>query len=350
MPRLKTQKNKKKGGGDTVEALYINDWIALENIALHPFGKKYLLPLSEEDTQDPCILKSSEDCNDSNCTIYESTKKKKKCVSKRRIQRFEATEKAPIITGKNGKKYKLVSSKKQTIFFNDKTKKIFFDIYYHIFLSKHLYILFSKGYSSNEDEFTNIGIQNLLNPLVDLLIQDNNYLHSEQKIILCGHSLGCVLSFYTGMMILERNPDFFYSKIVIVGSAPFLFLRQDTNFVDLPNVKVFVYGMKINENITVVDPYINQGSTDLINYTPLTYILEIVEKIQVNDEKQHINDDNIKYEVIITKDIFETTTDKTFHYWSNYFEALKHLYPLDETKGGRRKNKRHFTRKSKNKN
>jgi len=291
------------------------EWLAIENIILHPYQKQFLLPVD----LDPC-QSINEDCeSNSTCIKYENSNGETKCVTKDRIQKFEV---GTTIVGKNKQKYKIVSSNRL------KWLNTFDIAWYYRLLSEstnHTYILFNSGRVIEHKQLSYI-YNGLLKSLIQEILQET----SEQKIILCGHSMGCVLSLYTGMMIQNENKIFFDSKIVIVGSAPFRFLEKNTTFKNLPNVKVFCFYERQSELSTVIDCYRFQprASTD-ITYEPLTYITQ---------DKQTL-ESSITYEDEFNKDTIGFFTDDcdNKHAWSNYFEVLTKLYPFDVNQGGRRK-------------
>jgi hypothetical protein len=284
----------------------------------------------------------------SECEIYEShSTNDKVCVSKKRIKKFQSDTIAPIIKGKNNKDYKLLETKLLHVV--DNRKKLYKgQIYYYIFLSVqsgNIYILFSTGESFKQNIHKYIELGKFLAKLVNDILTIK--LMRDQKIIICGHSLGCVLSLYTGMILHEMNPLYFSEKCVIVGSAPFKFTNNvDTStminkdsyekFSNLKNVKIFVIGY-FYEDVFYIDALVNNdnGENDY-SYEPFTYI---------GYNKQHkidiINDEDIHTMQSIT----DTNLQIDLHQWKNYYKTLSTIYSLFKGGGGGRKKTKKMSRK-----
>jgi len=307
----------------------IREWLALENIVTKKFKQKYLAPLLP-DKKDKCseeeINKDCESRNNNNCQIYSSSSTNiKTCVTKTRIKRFESTEKSPIIYGKNGNSYRLMS----TVKFDGIIKGN--EIYYYVFLSlstSNIYILFSTGPVFTKDEFQNTELKSFLQELISKILQE--VLSSEQKVIICGHSMGCVLSLYTGMMIQKTNEDFFNSKIIIIGSAPFKY-SNDSLFSNLPNVKIFVFCQiednNDNKKNAIIDCFVDKGP-NAFNYNPLTYFTE-----DYNNNNGILIDNINDYTIIFRNNLICSA----MHIWENYYSVLTKIYPFNTIKrvGGR---------------
>ena len=315
---------------------HIREWLALQNIVTKKFNQSFLEPLlpdtidkcTNEETDKPC-----KDRNNKNCQIYTSSSTDKdSCVTKRRIKRFETTEVSPIIVGKNGKSYTLM----RTVKFHKRIDNM--EIYYYIFLSRstnNIYILFPTGIVFTKDEFQNTELKYFLQNLINEILQED--LRSGEKIIICGHSMGCVLSLYTGMMIQETHKDFFDSNIIIIGSAPFKYSNDSLfTFSDLPNVKIYVF-CQIDGNSASIDCYVF-GGPNKFNYNPLTYFT---------------SDDNYNGELIddINKYSISYKYSKMcgyMHEWKNYYSALQSIYPFTPTGivGGRSRKARRKRRRT----
>jgi hypothetical protein len=296
-----------------IKPIYIEEWISLENIVTHHVKKTYLEKIQGTDE---CLGNKDDNCVD-NCEFYYSeTNNKNMCVSKNRIKRFQATELSHIITGKNNNDYKILATKICE-------KKIDGeDVYYHVFLSmkeNNIYILFNIGkvFDVNIIMGDN-SIKKFLRQLIDTILQED--LSNEQKIIICGHSMGCVFSLITGSILKNNNSDFFDKNIIIIGSAPFKCFN-DESFSNLKNVKIFVSCLIENGNEPTmhVDCFVDKGFMSY-NYKPLTYI-DYKTKAEIDD----IDNYKINYVSIVYC--------KQYHNWNLYYEILKKIYPFNNGGG-----------------
>jgi len=313
--------------GSKVDEIYITDWIALENIVAHgDFDRKYL----EKIIHDVCEQKSDSECLEP-CAIYETYMKK--CVSKLRIKQFNASKE---ITGKNGKLYKIIDAKKYDI---ETVNPAFYFMFES--LESNIYIIFSSGIGSR-DYF--IQFKNELTSLVEkIYIQ-----HHSKKIILCGHSSGCVFSIYTGMIMKDKYNDFFDSNVIIVGSAPFKYSNDVLiNFSYLPNVKIFANSIEIsklienseisdligdynpsqlNKEILYADIFITNGPCKY-NYEPITYITQdyniITGKHIVRPITKIVEDLSPNKNTSISPLNFIAAK---FHDWTTYYDNLINIY------------------------
>jgi hypothetical protein len=310
--KRKTKKYLKQLGGNIGDD-EIKEWLALENIATKDFEQEYLEPrtISEKDNCEQKAATPSACTND--CDVYTSTSTNSKtCVTKSRIKKFRES---PTLKGKNGKTYNL----KEAVLFEQDEESIGADVYYYIFESTEsgkIYILFPTGIPFKKDEYTeNPGLKAFLQKLINKLTT----LYSNNTIIICGHSMGCVLSLYTGRMIKEENSEFFNKKVKIIGSAPFKHFNDGT-FSELNNVKIFVIALrKEKEKKIFIDCYVNDGVLSH-NYQPLTY----VEFDFIDGNYCEIVDNIHEYKI----DYFTMPACSFRHSWITYYKALKMLYPF----------------------
>jgi hypothetical protein len=307
-----------------IDEVYIKEWLALQNIVTHKYGKKYLEKSNETDE---CEQWPNDICNKKiDCDIYKSeTQNSIKCVSKSRIKHFMSSDVSPRIIGKNQQYYKLISSVKFNGTIHYKNNVV--NIYYYMFLSEetnHIYILFPTGYIFDKNYIeTNNDLKKFINDLRDKIL--NHQMKPNQKIIICGHSLGCVLSLYTAMALKAKNEDFFNSNIIIIGSAPFKYSKnEDFNY--LTNVKIFAIGLKL-ENTVYVDCFLYKGPDGLNNYKPLTYIIQTGSSLDTYET--YIDEIEIIPVPIVSNDYCEM-----YHNWKNYYDFLIKKYPFDK-KGGK---------------
>ena len=314
----------------SIDEVYIKEWLALQNIVTHKYGKKYLEILNGTDD---CEKLNNNECEqDNKCHIYisETIQNSIKCVSKSRIKQFMSYEVSPRIIGKNQEYYKLLSTVefKGTIQYEKNTVKI----YYYIFLSEktnNIYILFPTGNIFYENYIeTNKHLNKFIHTLIDEIL--NHTMQPNQKIIICGHSMGCVLSLYTAMVLKQTNEDFFNSNIIIIGSAPFKYSKnEDFNY--LTNVKIFAIGLK-SHNTVYVDCFLYNGPDGLNNYKPLTYIIQTGSRLETYETYiDEIEEDGKK---IIPVPMVNNDYCEIYHNWNTYYNLLIKIYPFDK-KGGK---------------
>lgn len=319
---------------------YIKEWLALENIVLGKFQRSYLTPVSDDNCSKHIFIQCK---NEKGCQTYrKSGSNKDICVTETRIKRF-AEESSPEIVGKNEKLYRLVYTVKYD---GDTGTFVPAEIYYYILLSptNDIYILFPAGSVFKKDQLTdNPDLKTFLQKLVNTIFAEK--LGDGNKVIICGHSMGCVLSLYTGIMIKEQNEVFFNSNIIIIGSAPHKHSDNTHNFSNLKNVIIFVFCTISSDNNYEYDCYADKGIDDLANYTPFTYFTSD-EKYQdtIFDYKNAklITDTTVKYQPIKAPWICDY-----LHSWDNYFPILNKIYPIksDEKNNGGRSIKRKARRK-----
>ena len=82
------------------------------------------------------------------------------------------------------------------------------------------------------------------------------------KLIICGHSAGCVLALRLGYYLSTINKPLFFEKCLVIGSAPFCWLPKEKTkaFNNLPNIIVFLNGTKTIYNGEIdyrVDPILS---------------------------------------------------------------------------------------------
>jgi len=319
---------------------YVKEWLAIENIATKDFGQKYLVnyPNNEHDPcEDVVVVDDCEDNKEYKCrTYFSNSKRKETCVFKGRIKKFEAPN---TIVGKDTHNYEI----KESVFFKYVWIRGYqVAIFYHIMVSEvtnNVYILFPTGGVFEKDEFNeNVELKKFLQVLIDKIL--NTEFYQTKKIIICGHSMGCVLSIYTGMMIKEQNKSFFDKNVVIIGSAPFKY-ANDESFSNLKNVMIFVFALsKENGNRWEIDGFTNEGPCEF-NYKPITYITNAT---SASDEDASII--NIS-EGTYTYLKYGSKLCSIYHNWESYQSVLSEIYNERQDGGNKRSksNKRNIKKK-----
>jgi len=286
-------------------SLYINEWLSIENIATKKYQQKFLKDY--RGLQDDCE-KYKNDCEyHEGCEKYKRLLSKTKktqtlCVAKERIKSFK---KGVSLYGKNKRIYRILETNLLGLIDGD-------EVYYLIMLSvstNNIYILFPTGavFKNNLRDMPNL--VNFLQSLNDYIMTN---LLSFNKIIFCGHSMGCVLSIFAATLMNDRDNSLFQEKFMLIGSAPYKCI-SDNSFSNLLNVYIFVYGDENeeppNKPILKVDCYIFKGVSEY-NYSPLIYFG--VNGIIKNTENYTIEEQDFGCSYL--------------HMWENYYNLLSKIF------------------------
>ena len=229
---------------------YIKKWVSIENIVCR-HGNNSPLDLKNDHGHrsfiddsnwqrdkdnniiDDCekIVKYEDCLKKDGCKNYKSSRGNR-CINKLRIKYFEGSELAQKITGKFGDVFKIY----YTIPFNN--TEIGITIYCHILVNNNdVYILFNCGKVFNAEELYKSKLIDYLDKLYKNILS-----YDFDKIVLCGHSMGCVLASRLGHLIYEKDINYFNDKCLIIGSAPFKWLlKSNRTFKNLSNVFIFIY-------------------------------------------------------------------------------------------------------------
>lgn len=229
---------------------YIKKWVSIENIVCrhgnnppldigNKVGFRSFIDDSnwkgkrdeENNVIDSCEKIDLDNCEkEDRCKIYKSSKGEK-CINASRIKFFEGNELAQKITGKFGDEFKLY----YTIPFN--LEDILISLYCHILVNNNdIYVLFNCGKVFDSNALYKQEFIEYLNKLFSKIM---NY--KFNKLILCGHSMGCVLALRFGYFIFKNFKNTFFNKCLIIGAAPFKWMPKDEKeFNNLPNVFIFI--------------------------------------------------------------------------------------------------------------
>ena len=299
---------------------YIKEWMSIQNIVSTPnkFGRAYLTPLPAG-TIDAC--NESKPCLN-HCIFYQSQsdlRKPKTCVTRTRIKRFQAYTVARKLFGKNNQEYKIVDAKllrnPWELYDSSADDDDGDEIFYYVYISErtsHIYVNFSTWKVLKKCVNTYPQINEYLNHLIDNIMSQT--LAVGKKVVLCGHSFGCVLALYTGKLIFEKYRTFFDNHIVIVGSAPFKFLETFGDFKHLNNVKVFVLCThETGNHVGHIDQYIHKGPIFAATYEPMIYL---------NEDGV----DGVIPQNAIKNIIFNGMLD--LHIWMAYYDALAYIFGI----------------------
>jgi hypothetical protein len=200
-------------------------------------------------------------------------------------------------------------------------------IYYYALVSyssNNIYILFSTGSILSDSELNDEFTRDFLDTISDNVLSMIDLGFAKTKIVLCGHSMGCVLSLSTAQILQHKNMDLFNSKIIVVGSCPtkFLLEQEAARFHDLPNAKIFVYCNQKDGNTVYLDCFMDKGSKNRVNYKPF---------ICIGPEATEWNISDGEY---VVKYIEDKMSCMEKHKWNNYYILLRQIYSM--TTGGKR--------------
>ena len=307
----------------------------------------------DEDDIDVLQMRNIEPCG---IYISSSNQGQQKCVNKARIKYFEGGELAQKITGRNGDEFKILGTIPYGGHDGEDTDfgQIGYSTIYCNILSdgNNLYILFNCGSVFDSSELWSEDDQSPFIKYLDMLFNEleKNGFYDNQgaKLILCGHSMGCVLACRFAYFIKEKNNDFFNNQCIVIGSAPFRWLPEEKakNFNNLDNVCIFIASDRFGKHL-MTDPSLSTDSPilssnfessaihDKINENFTTY-LPMFNLINNKKEKRF---EITKINEIPTADLADGPVGEFIHMWSNYFKLFSSFENNSDAKNGGRKRK-----------
>jgi len=304
--------------------IYLEEWISIQNIVS---DKKYNNTFIDTNVDNGiCNKINIDNCKTDDCEIYEKTSTFEKiCVNKLSIKKFED---GVEILGKNNKKYKIIHD--NTLFEHSD------DVisYYYILKSddtNNIYILFSTGFVFFPVHLSDVEFAKNMNDLAEAIIDfDKN---EYNKVILCGHSMGCVIALHIGGGIIKtKDENFFNEKVIIVGSGPFTYSETEISYNHSKNIKIFV-NIGIYKNTKYIDGYSIKNNKN--NYKPLTYILDGKIIDLYGKYNNNSKEDDVYY---YTGSNISELKLNYFHVWDLYYKNIN-LFK-NNNKGGKTKKTR----------
>lgn len=276
--RRGVRKRRKGGrGGELVTVEMLEAWIYVQNVlckdyeiensVLHTFkfGQRYYtLPMNGYDECEK-YSDNQKKCQDlSHCVYYKKTsdisEPDGKCVNKTRLKLF----------GEVGTVIDALHNPELHYTFLSTELLDFFDSYYYIMRchntadkTQYLLVGFSTGNVITNFDILNEIESSKYESLYTYIQSDTKV--ADHKIILCGHSLGCVMALRFGQFVRKRDVRFFDERCIVVGSSPFKCLTQSERmtYSQLPNVHIFM---------CKGDPFCARGPDDGKLYRPITMI------------------------------------------------------------------------------
>lgn len=172
------------------------------------------------------------------------------------------------------------NNNKKNYISNSNSQKLFF-YQFHEIDSDNIYLIFPAGEILYDLYDSKYFLHHYFDHVLEYILQLN-----FNNIILGGHSMGCVYAQYIGNLLLKKNLYFFESKIWIVGTAPFKWIKPED--LDLYNSyflrKILIFGLVEEDKI---DKFIINGETNLLQSN--IYILEYsLEEDSINNDKSKI--------------------------------------------------------------
>jgi len=201
-----------------------------------------------------------------------------------------------------------------------------FAIYYVIvrsLVSDNIYVLFSSGIVLRKQDL--YGNKELVDGIM-LLIMRILDLSKESDIYICGHSMGSVLSMYTGHLMSNHSNitrEIFMNRCNVLGSASAKWMSTDAiwNQEKQPNIYQFIScELRINKTRKrlLVDCYQLDGETEYVIYPYFYYVfLE-------NDELKMIesgSDELMNYVIEHTEK--NSSQCQKLHRWGYYVGLLQ---------------------------
>lgn len=265
----------------------IKSWIGIENLIFWKDGQIFLNNESKYCNKIPLT-----NCTkNSKCSMY-----KTKCVNKNTIKEFKCET---IVKNQFNKNEFIVKKMYSTkIEFDPQTNV---DFKYYMFIpslySKTCYIVFATGATLYDSEILNSTFKFEIKKVIEYIFELSSYFNN---IVLCGHSLGCVLSQLISLEIIKMNKELFLDKIWIIGSAPFKWLnpidKDIYNHYSDGKKIIFSSGFIDNENNKQIDYYYYDLSDNLTHSK--IFILYVKEENFENLDKIKIintdTEENIK--------------------------------------------------------
>ena len=335
----------KVSGSNTSSSLdfnvYIKEWLDLEKYMLLDYNYTIVEGAERDEYRRITSIK------DDSCFVGPGTENKKNCqppcklrkqhwhddnmicAEERHLKSLNKSDdpgKPNIFTSADQTQYTILDSAEMIKDFFSKNKQV--KVFYRILksgTSGNIYILFSSYGTIDVRELTNE-----LSAVVDKIFSYNNF----SRIVICGHSMGCMIGLHFAKAIYNKNNKFFENKCAVIGTGPYKGYYYDD---PLPNTKIFVYGIissnDENRGRLAVDgflyesPHFSNKKDGLEkHYKP---VIIIIKKI----------DDENSYELLNTvEDLRFRNNDRLLEslhdFTKNYYDFFKNFKTDFNTVGG----------------
>lgn len=250
-----------------------------------------------------------------NVNKYGEKKKYGECILKDNIIYLEEGPCPKEIPIRSDQSFKIIDIMVLREYFNIKT--------YFISIKEKLYLLFNCGkvidFETNDYSYI---ISNLFPELQRKLL---NYEENYSKIIIAGHSMGCVFTLKFAEYLQKEYLKQF-NNYLFLGSGQYCCLDQNNCILNGSNIYIFItYYTDIDKNNKYYDPYLflqsNHDTKIRINYYPLI-ALEI---IMIDDTMEQKYNGNF---IIINENIPKqrhTSFANNLHKWTTYLNCFNSL-------------------------
>ena len=294
--------------------LFVKEWADIQNIVVDKSFHKFALDELGANEEDICELLNPELCEKTmHCILY----KPDKCVSKKRTHSMHKP--SVILKSKSGNSFYVLDSMYLSKVQLTTTQV---DMYYCMVRSlqtKTIYILFSSGIVlTRNDLYNNIELNHSLSLLI-AKISGAFQKNKDEKFVFGGHSMGCVLSLYTRLLIREKPV---FPNCYVVGTAGAKWILPDTQ-IDKQNIKIFISGElrhSKNGDTMLLDCFVNEGDNDLVAYKPLIVLYyDTTDRSAISVEFEKIQSPIIYPEK-------SSSQCKKFHMWSYYQGLISQIY------------------------
>jgi hypothetical protein len=242
---------------------YISEWLDLVNIMSYPYDKIKITG-SERDNRGTIIKIKDDTCFEiedmDECEQNKTCQpliKESICISKTNLSNYlpytSAIPNIFIPIGSNNS-YEIIDAAEII------TETTY--LFYKIFKSNQtgiVYILFSTGRTIdlNTPEINN-GLQKLIDKIKEYV--------KFEKIVIAGHSMGCMIALHFASILYKNQPYFFKEKCIVLGTGPYKGYHSQ---IILPNTKIFVLVYAYKQKL-YIDDFFYEGKYK--NYIPSLFI------------------------------------------------------------------------------
>jgi hypothetical protein len=206
-----------------------------------------------------------------------------------------------------------------------------------------IYVLFSSGVVLSKSHLQEVELKQNLEKLISKI---HEWVQHGNKVILCGHSMGCTLAMFAGYQFFLYDKNMFYEHVSILGTGGAKWMTHEIcdTFSGFTNVHIFisgVLGLGLNEQNSamtiktmILDGFQNIGDEyEVVN--PNCQVIftetdgevnnvEITERTKVTLIKQKVLKDDHK--VQMTHANVNSMIGQTLHSWSHYRSLLQRIF------------------------
>jgi hypothetical protein len=316
-----------KNINDKINIQDIIIWIQIENVICKKYNERIFL---NNNNNNKCSLINNCSLNNNCATYYSKSSKTTKCVSKNRIKLFEGSNNKTLnIKGKNNSNYKIINT---FLFDNYSDKSYNVKIYCHIIekdINDKKYLLI--GFNCGKAYYNLYQSPEFMNYLNNLYIYILSIESKYDKIIICGHSMGCNTSMKFGLFLIYNNSILFDSKFIILGSGMANILTYDELHLlnNRNNILIFLNAIYKNSN---------SYNINNINNFYIDYLYSYFEKDLNNNNEEKINEDTFifnNYVLLFNNNfLFKNTFEKykisidkspIIHEWYVYYDNINYF-------------------------